>query len=148
MKSLALSLALLALGANSRFTFFNPISYLKHGPPTPSEYWPSDTGIACPNHPHRISYLPYYTGSAYPCNYAGTYQVSNEYENYLFYWFFRNQDSSKPLILWINGGPGASSLFGLFYENGPYRVINDTGAYEITDAEKSWLQEGSIIFRD
>jgi len=32
-------------------------------------------------------------------------------------------------VLWINGGPGSSSMFGLFTENGPLRVKrNGAGA--------------------
>ena len=114
------------------------------------ENWPLErqTDDYCPKHPHRVSYLPYYTGSDYPCNYAGTFKSSTEYNNYLFYWFFRNQDASKPLILFVNGGPGASSMQGLFYENGPFRVINETGDYEIVDAKKSWLEEASMIYLD
>ena len=37
---------------------------------------------------------------------------------------------------------------GLFYENGPFRVINETGDYEIVDAKKSWLEEASMIYLD
>lgn len=36
-----------------------------------------------------------------------------------------NISESAPLILWLQGGPGSSSLFGLFTENGPFFVNDD-----------------------
>lgn len=39
----------------------------------------------------------------------------------LFYWFAGSkQYAEQPTILWSNGGPGSSSLWGLFLENGPF----------------------------
>jgi cathepsin A (carboxypeptidase C) len=40
----------------------------------------------------------------------------------IFYWLFepRNKTVDAPLILWLSGGPGCSSEFALFMENGPF----------------------------
>lgn len=45
----------------------------------------------------------------------------------LFYWFVGSERSinNDPIILWLNGGPGSSSFYGFFAENGPYMVQND-----------------------
>jgi vitellogenic carboxypeptidase-like protein len=48
-------------------------------------------------------------------------------------------------LLWLQGGPGASSLFGLFVENGPYIVNEDLN---ITFNKHSWTQEFSMIYVD
>ena len=34
--------------------------------------------------------------------------------------------TTAPVLLWLNGGPGVSSMFGLFLENGPFSVDKDT----------------------
>lgn len=36
--------------------------------------------------------------------------------------YTQNEDTKAPLLLWLQGGPGESSLFGLFNENGPIMV--------------------------
>ena len=45
----------------------------------------------------------------------------------LFYWYAESQHApaDAPIVLWLNGGPGCSSLGGFFTENGPFVVQRD-----------------------
>ncbi|EEQ99457.1 conserved hypothetical protein [Perkinsus marinus ATCC 50983] len=66
----------------------------------------------------------------------------------LFFWFFesRSDPAQDPLVLWLNGGPGCSSMTGLFHENGPCKA-NDDG----TDTELnpySWNTRANLLFVD
>ncbi|MFI0739395.1 hypothetical protein ACH4PU_15100 [Streptomyces sp. NPDC021100] len=81
--------------------------------------------------------------------------------NHLFYWFFESQTcnphvavhdqqdliSRTPLLVWLNGGPGASSLLGLFLENGPLSITDDAaGTVSPTDA--TWNEEAHVVYWD
>ena len=63
----------------------------------------------------------------------------------LFHWYHEAVDdaASKPLVLWLNGGPGCSSLGGMFTELGPY-VLDADGA--ITLNPYSWNTVANVLF--
>lgn len=69
-------------------------------------------------------------------SYSGYVDVFEE--QHVFFWFFeaRNEKpEDAPLTVWINGGPGSSSMIGLFQELGPCGV-NSAG--EVTYNPYAW----------
>jgi serine carboxypeptidase 1 len=68
----------------------------------------------------------------------------------LFYWLYYEEsttgnqkiDSSRPLFIWLQGGPGASSTgFGNFQEIGPLDV-------NLKPRDTTWLSRGDLLFVD
>ncbi|XXG97922.1 hypothetical protein Hte_004238 [Hypoxylon texense] len=71
-----------------------------------------------------------------------------EYPINTFFWFFeaRNDPENAPLSIWLNGGPGSSSLYGLFTENGPCYVNADSNS--TTLSEFAWNRDVNMLFLD
>ncbi|KAG1173433.1 hypothetical protein G6F71_005666 [Rhizopus microsporus] len=59
--------------------------------------------------------------------YAGHIELSKKSNSNIFFWMVEQEEKTAPqkLIIWLNGGPGCSSMDGLFLENGPFRVKKD-----------------------
>ncbi len=78
--------------------------------------------------------------------YSG-YLDNEEDDKHLFYWFFesRNDPKNDPVVLWLNGGPGCSSLTGLFMELGPSSITKDG---KVKYNPSSWNANASVIFLD
>ncbi|CAG8556092.1 16504_t:CDS:2 [Dentiscutata erythropus] len=68
--------------------------------------------------------------------------------SHMFFWFFeaRNNPETAPLTLWLTGGPGCSSINGLFVEIGPCKTQNN-GTSTVTNSD-SWTSESNVIFLD
>ncbi|KAI9829941.1 MAG: hypothetical protein M1819_005913 [Sarea resinae] len=78
--------------------------------------------------------------------YSG-YLDDEENDKHLFYWFFesRNDPANDPVVLWLNGGPGCSSLTGLFLELGPSSIDENL---KVVYNPYSWNSNASVIFLD
>lgn len=71
----------------------------------------------------RIKQLWGYDGDLDEHKMYSGYLNLDDGNKFYHYWFIEANDSdSKPWALWLNGGPGCSSMEGLFTENGPFTV--------------------------
>lgn len=70
-----------------------------------------------------------------------------ESDKHFFFWFFeaRNNPKDAPTILWLNGGPGCSSMTGLFFELGPSSIDENIKPVR---REESWNTNANVIFLD
>eukprot|EP01018_Ginkgo_biloba_P011480 Gb_23884 [translate_table: standard] len=80
-------------------------------------------------------------------HYSGYITVNKEHGKALFYWFFEaaTNASQKPLVLWLNGGPGCSSVgYGAAMELGPFLVEKNSSELRLN--KYSWNKEANMLF--
>jgi len=73
--------------------------------------------------------------------YSGYFDITPDASKRFHYFFFPAYDlaglkATIPVILWLNGGPGCSSLFGALNENGPF--VFNLGTDTMRKNEWSW----------
>ncbi|GAB0092611.1 hypothetical protein DMENIID0001_076180 [Sergentomyia squamirostris] len=80
-------------------------------------------------------------------SYSGFLTVNKKYNSNLFFWYCKAQKNSEtaPLVVWLQGGPGTTSLYGMFYENGPFYL---TPELDFPPREYSWHLDHNIIYID
>ncbi|KAI4328624.1 hypothetical protein L6164_020960 [Bauhinia variegata] len=80
--------------------------------------------------------------------YAGYITVNGTHGRALFYWFFESQENphEKPLLLWLNGGPGCSSIgYGEAEELGPFFPQNSTEP-KLKLNPYAWNKAANLLF--
>lgn len=84
---------------------------------------------------------------------SGYFQLpSNRKLNYFYYFAASKTTPMKdaPLLLWMSGGPGCSSLLANYMENGPCRVTRNNGTKlpEAVINEYGWNEEANVVWVD
>lgn len=66
----------------------------------------------------------------------------------MFYMFVESQSdpAHDPVVLWLNGGPGCSSMFGFAQENGPYIMPDGSDEFETQVNPYSWNKIANVIY--
>jgi carboxypeptidase C (cathepsin A) len=106
---------------------------------------------------HQIRNLPGLPQSYNTTMYGGYLSVMSTHlknNGSLYYWMFESESNPTidPVVIWINGGPGCSSIFdGLFTELGPLRLnerTNSSTTSTIYINPYSWNQKANLVFID
>lgn len=89
------------------------------------------------------------TAFAQQKQYTGWANVPGDFPTNLFFWFVESREPSQKLTIWLNGGPGSSSMFGFFAGNGPCQVIEKSRSQlETAAAEWGWDRSSNMLFID
>lgn len=64
----------------------------------------------------------------------------------MYFWFFPTTAAEEPkeIIIWLNGGPGCSSLSGMLQENGPF--LWPSGTFKPFTNPWSWHHISNIVY--
>ena len=76
--------------------------------------------------------------------YSGYLNVSSTKALHYVFIESLSKPSTDPILIWFNGGPGCSSMLGLFAEHGPY-VIDD-GETIIKPNPWPWNKQASLLY--
>jgi carboxypeptidase C (cathepsin A) len=81
--------------------------------------------------------------------YTGWVSVPGDYPTNLFFWFVEARERTESLTIWLNGGPGSSSMYGFFTGNGPCEVVEKgLDDYDTVAREWGWDRASNMLFID
>jgi len=93
---------------------------------------------------HRVQYLP--EAGPLPSAWYSGYLNTTSPSKRLHYIMMESlgHPATDPLVIWLNGGPGCSSLLGAFQENGPF--VFDDGENVIKPNLEAWNHRSNLLY--
>ncbi|KAK2595494.1 hypothetical protein QQS21_006769 [Conoideocrella luteorostrata] len=81
-------------------------------------------------------------------SYAGLLQKSSSSNSSLFFWFFpsKNPQASDDVTIWLNGGPGDSSMNGMLLGHGPF--LWQPGTQKPVPNPYAWANLTNVVYVD
>ena len=102
----------------------------------------------------EITTLPGWTGKLPSRHYSGFFPTTTDgsTDSMLHYWLTlsENNPATDPLVMWLQGGPGCSSIFGMLYENGQLHFSgetnNNTGIPQLVQNPYAWSKVANMLW--
>lgn len=91
----------------------------------------------------RVTSLPGFPGPLPTEWFSGYLSFGKKHLHYVLV-ESESKDPNAPLLLWMNGGPGCSSMDGLFYEHGPLLV--DRFGTSLLQNPWSWNKLATVLY--
>ncbi|XWS12698.1 hypothetical protein CRYUN_Cryun37aG0112800 [Craigia yunnanensis] len=126
--------------------FVSNISSVHHVTGDRQWRWYNEKGLSSLGNDDLVTNLPGQPAVDFR-HYAGYVTVNEKNGRALFYWFYEamSHPDEKPLVLWLNGGPGCSSVgYGATQEIGPFIVNTDGRGINFNNF--SWNKEANMLF--
>lgn len=94
----------------------------------------------------EIKSIPGWDGNLPSKQYSGYLNITES--KHYHYWFVEceTDPENAPILLWLNGGPGCSSLTGLFLEHGPFRLDTSDKVPTLKYFDYTWTKKASMIY--
>lgn len=94
----------------------------------------------------KLDALPGWPSTTNFSMYSGFIKIANTSKDihYVFLESMSANNTTDPLVVWFNGGPGCSSMLGFLQETGPYVLENNATSY--TANEWTWNKETNILY--
>ena len=94
----------------------------------------------------EVTSLPGWDGAFPSKQYSGYLDLPGT-GKHMHYWAVLSEGdpSTDPVALWLNGGPGCSSVDGYLYEHGPFHVSNDDYS-KLEYFNYTWAKHATMIY--